>query len=171
MQNRDLKRRAIHESGHAFIRYLVGTGIEEISIKSSPEGLGHVLGRTDDIKEGLDPNSPEFATEQKYILVTGVAIAIAGLLASHIYDGEPEEMDFEGSSEDMLVFMDYLDFARTIPGLKENAFIKDIKKMVLDWLKDNWSAVESLSEALLKSEHLSKDEASQIIKNNLKGQV
>ena len=160
----DKKRVAYHEAGHAIVSYHFGDALDEISIEPNVDSMGRAKNKF----KGL-PNMSSSDIEERIIkrLFKVLTISLGGLVAEHIYDGEPKRLNkYGGSGRDLKeaqkVVFDVIKIQWSQQEIIDAIFHKAYKI-----LKSKWRAVEALATALVQERIINGEEAVEIIK--LKG--
>ena len=159
VMTRNPKNIAIHEAGHAVMRFIEGFDISEVSIISDGKHDGHVEGKNP--LYGIDPRED---IDQKYRSQAFACARtwIAGRAAEQSFNIDDEE-SVELARDDLVKAYNLLSFYTNINEISEVAtnMFKDVRSILC---KPNYNeAIEQLSKALLKNKRLSGEDATSII--------
>lgn len=142
-RNRELI--AYHEAGHAVAAHALGVEVEGVSIVEDEGSLGR---STTPLPENFDLSGEGADAVLENHLITGVA----GAASEELLTGELSELtgkDLEGVVE---LLMSLSDTGASVKVDSEEAL--DKAKSIL---RDNWSSVQALAEALLEHEELDRE--------------
>ena len=166
------ERVAYHEAGHAVAKHHFGEPIKSVRLKSNwiddPDDSVGVI-TPDENKDQSDNQlrDQELSLENlQFKLENSAVMAMAGLVAEHIYDGSPETLQTAGGGGDLEAIQKL--FQETI---NCNLTFQQITVLysppTMELLKEKWQAVQALARVLLDSEFLSGEEVVRVIETNL----
>ena len=159
----DPKRTAIHEAGHAVMRFIEGFEITEISIvPDDDDNLGYTEGEyiLGGVELNLDLDADDEYKPQAY---SAVRILVGGIAAEKVFHID-DVKSMAGSLDDLYQAHDIV---RSYVNMDEVAqTIDQIIEEVRNALSQphNARAIKRLSEALLKDRKLSGEDATTIIR-------
>jgi len=159
-EHRRLEKIAHHEAGHAVIMHHFGVEIDELSIKPNVDRMAGVKPKTGDTNP-LSTNPDEiFARFERSVLSF-----LGGLAAEHIYNREPKNISPIGSQKDLENAKELLRAFNV--EVSPQDLIDEFFNKVVGLLKENWGAVETLSQALIKKGTVTGEEAVKIIEESM----
>jgi len=154
-----LEKIAHHEAGHAVIMQHFGVEIDELSIKPNVDRMVGVKPKTGDTNP-LSTNPDEILARFE----RSVLSFLGGLAAEHIYNGEPKNISPIGSQKDLENAKELLRAFNL--EVSSQDLIDGFFDKVIGLLKENWGAVETLSQALIKKGTITGEEAAKIIEES-----
>ena len=163
----DPKRTAIHEAGHAVMRYIEGFEITEISIIADDDSLGYAEGAY--ILGGVELNLDLDADDEYKSRAYSVVRMLVGGIAAEKVINIDNDQSLAGSLDDLYQAHDII---RNYVNMDEVAqTIDQIIEEVRNTLSQphNARAIKRLSEALLKDRKLPGEDATTIIREALNG--
>jgi ATP-dependent Zn protease len=163
---------AYHEAGHAVAKHHFGEPIKSVRLNfnwiDDPDDSVGVI-TPDENKDQSDDQlrdqelSPENLQSK---LENSAVIALAGLVAEHILDGSPENLQIAGGGKDLediqKLFLEVINCDFTFQQI-----VVLYSPPTMELLKEKWQAVQALARVLMDSEFLSGDEIVRVIETNL----
>ncbi len=145
MEERNKELAAYHEAGHAVVAHALGVEVEGVSIVQDEGNLGHT---TTPRPDNVDSSDEEASADLEKHLITGVA----GAASEELFTEELSELPGKDMAGVAKLLMGLEDAGAPVQADSEEAL--DEAKSIL---RENWSSVQALAEALLEHEELDRE--------------
>lgn len=161
LRSEELLGPAYHEAGHAVAAYALGRPLPELSMEPEEEALGTC---SFSLWEAFEPE-PQGGPEAVERIEVEIITTLAGPLAEELATGVFHE---EAAESDLLLTIELADLLIGGPEERE-ACLDALHERAEAILREHWSAVQALAEALVRKRRIDAARARSLIEGALGG--